>query len=121
MGWYEKRKVTITVDEGIIRWIEREIARKRFASLSHAVEFVVTKLMKKESTEKCVFDFPVNFFLSVIIQGSNTLMSVRFSTFSAFFRISLSKVAKPSILCPFSLRHQAILKWSKSRVLNFNS
>ncbi len=48
----KKRKVTITVDEEIIRWIEKEIARKRFASISHAVEYAVTRLMEKENTER---------------------------------------------------------------------
>jgi len=44
----KKRKVTITVDEEIIRWIEKQIARKRFASISHAVEYAVTRLIESE-------------------------------------------------------------------------
>ncbi len=48
----KKRKVTITVDEEIIRWIEKGISRKRFASISHAVEYAVTRLMEMENGEK---------------------------------------------------------------------
>ena len=53
-GWddMKKRKVTITVDEEIIRWIEKEIARKRFASISHAVEYAITRLMEREKMEE---------------------------------------------------------------------
>ncbi len=53
-GWddMKKRKVTITVDEEIVRWIEKEIARKRFASISHAVEYAITRLMEREKMEE---------------------------------------------------------------------
>ncbi len=44
----KKRKVTITVDEEIIRWVEKEIARKRFASISHAVEYALVRLIESE-------------------------------------------------------------------------
>jgi len=47
----KKRKVTITVDEEIIRWIEKEIAKKRFASISHAVEFALARLIEREEKE----------------------------------------------------------------------
>ena len=34
-----KRKLSITVDSELIKWIDEEIKKKRFSSRSHAFEF----------------------------------------------------------------------------------
>ena len=45
-----KARRTITLDRKILEWAEKEIEEKRFASLSHAVEYALTKLMKGKNT-----------------------------------------------------------------------
>ena len=43
-----KTKTSVTLSEEIIKWIDEQINTKRFASRSHAVEYCVNKVMKKE-------------------------------------------------------------------------
>ena len=43
-----KARRTITLDRKILEWTEEQIKEKRFASLSHAVEFALNKLIKEE-------------------------------------------------------------------------
>lgn len=46
----EKRtQVTITLPQEILDWIDQEIASKRFANRSHAIEYSVFKVMKEGS------------------------------------------------------------------------
>ena len=44
-----KPRRTITVNGKILKWVEEQIEDKRFASLSHAIEFALNKLMKEET------------------------------------------------------------------------
>jgi len=37
----------VTIDDELIKWVETQIKKKRFASLSHALEFALTKLKEK--------------------------------------------------------------------------
>jgi len=47
-----KRKIGVTVDEELIKWVQEQIKKKRFASLSHAVEYALYHLMEEEKKEK---------------------------------------------------------------------
>ena len=43
-----KRKTSVSLDEELIKWVEQKIAEKKFASVSHAVEYALEQLRKKE-------------------------------------------------------------------------
>jgi len=43
-----KRKTSVSLDEEILKWIEQKIKEKRFASVSHAVEYAFEQLKKQE-------------------------------------------------------------------------
>ena len=45
-----KARRTITLDREILKWIEGQIEEKRFASLSHAIEYALNKLIKEEKS-----------------------------------------------------------------------
>jgi len=44
-----KERKTITIDGKILKWVETQIEDKRFASISHAIEYALNKLMKEET------------------------------------------------------------------------
>jgi len=39
-----KVKKTVTLDKELVEWCEKEIKNKRFASLSHAIEYCIQKV-----------------------------------------------------------------------------
>lgn len=41
-------KTSIALDEDLIKWIDKEIKTKRFASRSHAIEFAIESLKKEK-------------------------------------------------------------------------
>ncbi len=43
-----KPRVTITVDQKYLEWIDEQIKKKRFANRSHGFEYAVQKLMDAE-------------------------------------------------------------------------
>lgn len=43
-----KKRLQVTVREDIVRWIDREVEKLRFASRSHAIEYALSKLMQTE-------------------------------------------------------------------------
>ena len=43
-----KRKTSVTLDDSVLKWISEQIEKRRFRSVSHAVEYAVYKLMEKE-------------------------------------------------------------------------
>jgi Arc/MetJ-type ribon-helix-helix transcriptional regulator len=43
-----KLKVTITLDPELYTWIEQEVKKRRFASVSHAIEYALTRLKEEE-------------------------------------------------------------------------
>ena len=45
-----KARRTITLDRKILKWTEEQIEEKRFASLSHAIEYALNKLIKEEKS-----------------------------------------------------------------------
>ena len=73
----KKREVTITVDEEIIRWIEKQIARKRFASISRAVEYAVTRLMESDEVNQPSSSSAFTNFKKVFIPRSVHLYTYR--------------------------------------------
>ena len=46
-----KRKVSITVDKGLLEWIDRKIEEFTFQSRSHAIEQAIYKLKKEIEKE----------------------------------------------------------------------
>lgn len=47
-----KIKVSHTIDEELVRWMDSEIAKKRFASRSHAIEYALKQLIESERPKK---------------------------------------------------------------------
>jgi len=43
----KKVKVSVSIDEDLINWIQGEVEKKRFASISHAVNYALNELKKK--------------------------------------------------------------------------
>jgi Arc/MetJ-type ribon-helix-helix transcriptional regulator len=41
-----KEKLSVTIDTGLVRWIDRKIEEKIFANRSHAVERALVELKK---------------------------------------------------------------------------
>jgi len=42
-----KVRKNVTVDDKLVKWVEEQIEAKRFASLSHAIEYALTQLKEK--------------------------------------------------------------------------
>lgn len=42
-----KTKLSITVDDDLIKWLDLQIKQKKFASRSHGFEFAVNQLKEK--------------------------------------------------------------------------
>ena len=43
-----KRKVSVTIDSDLLDWIEKQIKRNRFASISHACVYALRRLKEEE-------------------------------------------------------------------------
>lgn len=46
-----KKRLQVTVREDIVKWIDQQVETLRFASRSHAIEYALVQLMKKEKKE----------------------------------------------------------------------
>jgi len=44
-----KKKTSVSLDEELLDWIEKKIKERKFASVSHAVEYALEELRKTES------------------------------------------------------------------------
>jgi Arc/MetJ-type ribon-helix-helix transcriptional regulator len=44
-------KTSIDLDPELIKWIDKMIARKRFATRTHAVEYALQRLKEREKEE----------------------------------------------------------------------
>jgi Arc/MetJ-type ribon-helix-helix transcriptional regulator len=42
----KKIKTSIAMDEDLLKWIDKQIQTKRFASRTHAIEFAIEQLKK---------------------------------------------------------------------------
>ena len=47
-----KKRLQVTVREDIVKWIDGEVKKLRFASRSHAIEYALLQLMKKSEKDK---------------------------------------------------------------------
>jgi len=43
-----KIKTSVTLSEEIVKWIDKQITAKRFASRSHAIEYCINEIMKRK-------------------------------------------------------------------------
>ena len=43
-----KQAVNVTIDPDLVKWIDRKVQEKRFASRSHAVNVALTELKKRD-------------------------------------------------------------------------
>lgn len=42
-----KEKFSVSVDEGLLKWLDAQIKTKRFASRSHGIEFALNELKER--------------------------------------------------------------------------
>ncbi len=42
-------KTSVTLSDEVVKWIDEQIKKRRFASRSHAIEYSVYQAMKKKS------------------------------------------------------------------------
>lgn len=47
-----KIKVSHTIDKESVKWIDSEVAKKRFGSRSHAIDYAVMQLINNEKPRK---------------------------------------------------------------------
>jgi Arc/MetJ-type ribon-helix-helix transcriptional regulator len=40
-----KRKISVAIDESLLEWVHVQIQKKRFASVSHAVNYALNEAM----------------------------------------------------------------------------
>ena len=45
-----KVRKNVTLDPDLVDWVEKQIENKRFASVSHAIEYALNELRKREET-----------------------------------------------------------------------
>ena len=50
------RRFTITVDEEIGKWIDEQIGSKRFRNASHAFDYAVSELKRRDKSSKDLAD-----------------------------------------------------------------
>ena len=43
-----KMKLSVTVDADLVKWIDSQIKKKKFANRSHGFEYAVSQLKEKE-------------------------------------------------------------------------
>ena len=44
----KKTRIWITLPNDVVEWLDREVVKKRFASYSHAVDYVLSEFIKKQ-------------------------------------------------------------------------
>jgi Arc/MetJ-type ribon-helix-helix transcriptional regulator len=43
-----KKKTSVSIDIELLAWIDKKIKEKKFASVSHAIEYALEELKKRE-------------------------------------------------------------------------
>ena len=43
-----KKRITITIDNNLLRWVDKKVKEKVFANRSHGMEFLIKKRMDVE-------------------------------------------------------------------------
>ena len=41
-------KVTATIDDNLVEWLDKEVEKRRFRNRSHGIEYAIAKLKEKE-------------------------------------------------------------------------
>ena len=47
-----KQRLQVTIREDIVKWIDQEVAKLRFANRSHALEYAMLQLMQEDKEKK---------------------------------------------------------------------
>jgi len=42
-----KTKISITIDDDLVKWLDSQIKKKRFANRSHGFEYAISELKEK--------------------------------------------------------------------------
>jgi Arc/MetJ-type ribon-helix-helix transcriptional regulator len=50
-----KKKTSISLDKDLLEWVNKKIMERRFASVTHAVEYALEMLRKEEPSVKEVY------------------------------------------------------------------
>ena len=48
MGGMVRMKVTATIDNDLVEWLDGEVEKRRFRNRSHAIEYAIAKLKENE-------------------------------------------------------------------------
>jgi len=48
----KKKLVTVTLSEEVLNWIDKQIKNRRFASRSHALEYIVAKYIQNKGEKE---------------------------------------------------------------------
>jgi metal-responsive CopG/Arc/MetJ family transcriptional regulator len=43
-----KERITITIDKGLLEWLDKNVANKVFANRSHGLEFLIMQRMREK-------------------------------------------------------------------------
>lgn len=54
MSGMTKVKTSVALDEDLLRWVDSQIEKKRFANRTHAIEYALKQLMESEKPGKGV-------------------------------------------------------------------
>jgi metal-responsive CopG/Arc/MetJ family transcriptional regulator len=49
-----KERITITLDKGLLNWLDKKIELKYFANRSHGFEFLIKQRIIKEDEQKSI-------------------------------------------------------------------
>lgn len=49
-----RAKVSATIEQGLVRWIDEQVERKRFRNRSHAIEWALDKIAKGKLKDEIV-------------------------------------------------------------------
>lgn len=52
MGEMPKKRVYATVREDLVKWVDQEVKKLRFANRSHAIEYALSKLKEEEEKKE---------------------------------------------------------------------
>lgn len=44
-----KKRITITLEDNVLKWLDENIEKKRFYNYQHAIEYCISQVMNEES------------------------------------------------------------------------
>ena len=66
-----KKKTSISLDEELLEWINKKIREKRFASVTHAIEYSLMRVKNEESQAPvCKSDRVISTFSVIVIEAA---------------------------------------------------